>query len=71
MGVAATHVATHTRYTRVAVYALPMATYSGLSPLRESCEPQEGKEVVVKCKGDTCTDSGAVPTTPRGVQPLN
>ena len=23
----------------------------------ESCEPQEGKEVVVKCKEDTCTDS--------------
>ena len=44
-----------------------MATSSGLSS--ESCEPQEGKEVVVKCKGDTCTDSGAVPTTPRGVQP--
>ena len=44
-----------------------MATSSGLSS--ESCEPQEGKEVMVKCKGDTCTDSGAVPTTPRGVQP--
>ena len=25
----------------------------------------------MKCKGDTCTDSGAVPTTPRGVQPPN
>ena len=24
---------------------------------------------MVKCKGDTCTDSGAVPTSPRGVQP--
>ena len=35
----------------------------------ESREPQEGKEVMVKCKEDTCTDSGAVPTTPRGVQP--
>ena len=23
----------------------------------------------MKCKGDTCTDSGAVPITPRGVQP--
>ena len=44
-----------------------MTTCSGLSS--ESCEPQEGKEVMVKCKGDTCTDSGAVPTTPRGVQP--
>ena len=44
-----------------------MATSSGLSS--ESCEPQEGKEVMVRCKGDTCTDSGAVPTTPRGVQP--
>ena len=48
-----------------------MATCNGLSI--GSCEPQEGKEVVVKCtcKGDTCTDSGAVPTTPRGVQPPN
>ena len=44
-----------------------MATSTGLSS--ESRQPQEDKEVVVKCKGDTCTDSGAVPTTPRGVQP--
>ena len=44
---------------------LPTVIASGLS--RESCEPQEGKEVMVKCKGDTCTDSGAVPATPRGV----
>ena len=35
----------------------------------ESYEPQEGKEVMVKYKRDTWTDSGAVPTTPRGVQP--
>ena len=44
-----------------------MATSSGLSS--RSREPQEGKEVVVKCKGDTSTDLGAVSATPRGVQP--
>ena len=44
-----------------------MAISSGLSS--KFCEPQEGKEVMVKYKSDTCIDSGAVPTTPRGVQP--
>ena len=39
-----------------------MATSSGL--YSESRQLQEGKEVIVKCKSDTCTDSGAVPCVP-------
>ena len=40
---------------------------SPVGPL--SCEPQKGEEMVVKCKGDTCTDSEPVSATPYGVQP--
>ena len=46
-----------------------MATCSGLAS--ESCEPQERKEVMVKCKGDTCSYHSTWCTTTQQLEDRN